>query len=343
MAARADWTQCSSIAHNCAYRGQRLRGTAMRMSDLIDKTVGIYHFLADRLPANVPTVDPKPRKVNPWRHQGRVIVARVSAADDVRPAIEKTVGLLGRLEQAIGRGDRVLVKPNYNSPDPPPASTDPSFLRAVLEMLVEAGARPTIGESAGGVWRPTRNVFRQVHVDDLARELGVGLIAFDDADTEWVRIRIGGDYLRELVVPRAAYEADKLVYLPCMKTHRLAGFSGALKLGFGFVAPGQRRGFHAGHLQQKVAEVNLCWQPDLIIMDGRKAFVSGGPNKGQVVEPGLLLASGDLIAVDVEAAKTLLAGGGKNRLPSDPWQSPQVVTAVKHGLGAGRDGYVVVD
>lgn len=313
------------------------------MSDLIDRTVGIYHFLADRLPANVPTVDPKPRKVNPWRHAGRPIVARVPAGEHPAPAVERAVGLLGGLERAVGPGDRVLVKPNYNSPDPPPASTDLSFLRAVLEMLVAAGASITIGESAGGVWRPTRNVFRQVHVDDLARELGVGLIAFDDRDTEWVRIRVDGEYLRELVMPRVAYEADKLVYLPCLKTHRLAGFSGALKLGFGFVAPGQRRGFHRGHLQQKVAEVNLCWQPDLIIMDGRKAFVSGGPNKGRVVEPGLVLASGDLIAIDVEAAKTLLTGGGRNRLPSDPWQSPQVVTAVKHGLGAGRDGYTVLD
>jgi len=94
-------------------------------------------------------------------------------------------------------------------------------------------------------------------------------------------------------------------------------------------------------MQQKVAEINLCWQPNLIIMDGRKAFVSGGPAKGQVVEPGLILASGDLVAIDVEAMKVLLAYEARNRLISDPWQSPQIAAALKHGLGVGS--YAVVE
>jgi uncharacterized protein (DUF362 family) len=128
-----------------------------------------------------------------------------------------------------------------------------------------------------------------------------------------------------------------------MKTHQLAWFSGAMKLAFGFVAPGQRRSFHFGHLQQKLAEVNLCWQPDLIIVDGRKAFVTGGPDKGQLVEPGIMIASGDLIATDIEMMKVLLAYKVSNKLPADPWQLPQVVTALKHQLGAAKGGYLVIE
>jgi hypothetical protein len=56
-----------------------------------------------------------------------------------------------------------------------------------------------------------------------------------------------------------------------------------------------------------------------------------------------VLASGDLIAIDVEAMKLILAYGAKNRLASDPWQSPQVVAALKHGLGVGESGYIVVE
>jgi uncharacterized protein (DUF362 family) len=148
-----------------------------------------------------------------------------------------------------------------------------------------------------------------------------------------------------IFMPRSAYEADKIVYLPCMKTHSLARFSGALKLAMGFVHPGQRRAFHTGNLEQKVAEISLCWQPNLIIMDGRKAFVSGGPNKGQLAEPepGLVFASGDLVAIDVEGMKVLLTYKARNKLLANPWQSPQVVTALKHGLGVGEDGYIVVE
>jgi len=313
------------------------------MADLVDKVVGVYHFLSDRAPKNIPLVDPKPRTVNPWCSNGQVLVAKAIAGEDVRASVDRVIALLGHLGQAIERGDRVLVKPNFNSADPYPGSTDLVFLHAVIEILLEAGARVTVGESSGGVWRPTRNVLQKIGMFELVRDLGVELVAFEDRADDWVRIKIDGDYLGAVSMPRSAYEADKIVYLPCMKTHSIARFSGALKLAVGFMHPGERRALHARHLEQKVAEISMCWQPDLIVMDGRKAFVSGGPDRGQLAEPGLMLASGDLVAIDVEAMKVLLSYEGKNKLVADPWQSPQIVTALKHGLGVGEGGYILVE
>jgi len=313
------------------------------MADLVDKVVGVYHFLSDRAPKNIPLVDPKPRNVNPWCSNGQVLVAKAIAGEDVRASVDRVIALLGHLGQAIERGDRVLVKPNFNSADPYPGSTDLVFLHAVIEILLEAGARVTVGESSGGVWRPTRNVLQKIGMFELVRDLGVELVAFEDRADDWVRIKIDGDYLGAVSMPRSAYEADKIVYLPCMKTHSIARFSGALKLAVGFMHPGERRALHARHLEQKVAEISMCWQPDLIVMDGRKAFVSGGPDRGQLAEPGLMLASGDLVAIDVEAMKVLLSYEGKNKLVADPWQSPQIVTALKHGLGVGEGGYILVE
>jgi uncharacterized protein (DUF362 family) len=313
------------------------------MPVLFDRVVGVYHFLGDRVPRGIPCVEPKPRRNNPWLRNNQPVVAKVRAEGDIRLAIGQAIALMGDLRQAIGRGDRVLVKPNFNSPDPFPASTDLTFLQAVIELILEAGAKVTIGESAGAVWRPTRKVFNQLDVPELARRLGVELVAFDDGPNDWVQVNINGDYLSKVIMPRSAYEADKMVYLPCMKTHSLGAFTGAIKLAFGFVAPGQRRSFHLGHLQEKLADVNLCWQPDLIIMDGRKAFVSGGPDRGQLVEPGLVLASGDLIAIDVEAMKVLLNYPASNKIPANPWELTQIAAALKHGLGAGEGKYIVVD
>jgi len=312
------------------------------MVSFIDKIIGVYHFLSDRTPRNIPLVAPKPRVVNPWRRNGQVLVARVIASRDIRDSIDRAIALLGHLGQAIDRGDKVLVKPNFNSPDPYPGSTDLIFLRAVVELLLEAGTKVTIGESAGGIWRPTRNVFRKLGMFELARYLDVELVAFEDKVNDWVRIKINGYYLDTVTMPRSAYEADKIVYLPGMKTHYIARFSGALKLVVGFMHPGERRTLHARHLEQKVAEISLCWQPNLILMDARKAFLSSGPAKGQLAEPGLVLASGDLVAIDVEAMKVLLTYKAKNRLLADPWQSLQIVTALRHNLGAGKNGYIVV-
>jgi uncharacterized protein (DUF362 family) len=313
------------------------------MKDFVAKTVGVYHFLFDSKPTGVPVMPPKPRAMNPWYKDNRALVAKVRAEGDLRTALTKVISLLGALPQAISRGDRVLVKPNFNSPDPFPASTDLEFLRVVVEMLLEIGAIVTVGESSGGMWRPSRNVFRKVGVYQLVRELGIELVAFEDKPADWVKVKVNGDYLSTVTMPRSAYEADKLVYLPCMKTHTLAMYSGALKLAFGFVHPGERRAFHLSHLQEKIAEVSLCWQPQLIIMDGRRAFVAGGPDKGRLAEPGLILASGDLIATDIEAMKVLIAHGAENRLPTDPWKLPQIVTALKHGLGVSKDGYTIVE
>jgi uncharacterized protein (DUF362 family) len=313
------------------------------MTDFGDKIVGVYHFLSDRAPRDIPLVDPRPRPANPWLRSGQALVAKVKASGDIRAAVDRAVALLGSLEQVIDRGDRVLLKPNFNSQDPYPGSTDLGFLRAVVELLLEAGAKVTIGESSGGIWRPTRKVFRKLGIFELARDLGVELIAFDDKPDDWVRVKVNGDYLRSVSMPRSAYESDTIVYLPCMKTHNMARFSGALKLVVGFMHPGERRALHASHLEQKIAEISLCWQPNLIITDGRKAFVSGGPAKGQLVEPEVVLASGDLVAIDVEAIKVLLAYEANNKLLTDPWQSPQVVTALRHGLGTGENRYIVVE
>lgn len=318
------------------------RSIERNMLGIVDKVIGVYHFLTDKAPKHVPLVEPRPRTVNPWCKNGQAIVAKVKAEDDISSCIEKVIALLGDFGQTIRSGDNVLVKPNFNSPDPYPASTDLEFLRAMLELLLQAGARVTVGESSGGMWRPTRKVLRKMGVFELARQLGVELVAFEDRPDDWVRIKVDGDYLGTVTVPRSAYEADRIVYLPCMKTHKIARFTGALKLAVGLMHPGERRALHSSHLEQKVAEINLCWQPDLIVIDGRKAFISGGPEKGQLAEPGLVLASGDMVAIDVEAMKTLLSYNAKNRLVFNPWQSIQVMTALRHGLGTGSGSYIVV-
>jgi hypothetical protein len=56
-----------------------------------------------------------------------------------------------------------------------------------------------------------------------------------------------------------------------------------------------------------------------------------------------VLASGDLIAIDVEAMKALLDYRASNKIPANPWELPQIATALKHGLGAGEGKYIVVD
>ncbi|HUS70838.1 MAG TPA: DUF362 domain-containing protein [Anaerolineae bacterium] len=308
-----------------------------------DTVRGLYHLFADRKPGDLETRAPKPRKRAVWLEDGQPVVAKVLVSDGVKPAVGRCLDLLGGLDRAIHRGERVLVKPNFNSPDPYPGSTDLGFLRAVLELLKDTGAEIVVGESAGGLWRPTRNTVDKLGALDLLDEMGMEFIAFDAGETDWVEVPIEGEFLQRVTVPKVMYEADRLVYLPGMKTHNFARFTLSLKLSMGFVHPAERLAYHMSNLEQKVAEINLVWQPDLVIMDGRKAFVSGGPEKGELVEPGIILASGDMVAIDVEGLKVLQSYEADNRLGSNPYELPQIATALKHGLTAAGGSYKVVE
>jgi uncharacterized protein (DUF362 family) len=308
-----------------------------------DTLRGLYHLFTDRKPGELESRPPKPRKTAVWLEDGQPLVSKVRASEDFKRDVTECVELLGGLDRAISTGDKVLVKPNFNSPDPFPGSTDLGFLRAVLELLKDAGAQIVVGESSGGIWRPTSNTVARLGVPDLLDEMGIEFVSFDAGEADWVEVPIEGDFLERVTVPRVMYEADKLVYLPCLKTHKYARFTMSLKLSVGFVHPGERRSLHMSNLEEKAAEINLVWQPDLIVMDGRKAFVSGGPEKGELVEPGILMASGDMVAIDVEALKVLQSYPAQNRLGGDPYQLPQIATALKHGLTAAGGVYKVVE
>jgi len=66
----------------------------MSISSFRDKAIGLYHFLSDRTPRNVPVVDPKPRAINPWCKNGQALVAKVRAGEDVRLSVNKAIALL---------------------------------------------------------------------------------------------------------------------------------------------------------------------------------------------------------------------------------------------------------
>jgi uncharacterized protein (DUF362 family) len=106
--------------------------------------------------------------------------------------------------------------------------------------------------------------------------------------------------------------------------------------------PSERMLLHARHLEEKIADLNLVVHPNLVIMDGRKCFINGGPASGELRNPNVILASGDRIAIDVEAIKVIESFEGAS-LKGDPWGFTQIRRAVELGIGvkSERDYEVV--
>ena len=71
------------------------------MAVLFDRVMGVYHFLSDRIPRDIPCVEPKPRRSNPWLRNNQPVVAKVKATGDIRLAIGQALALMGNLEQAM--------------------------------------------------------------------------------------------------------------------------------------------------------------------------------------------------------------------------------------------------
>lgn len=282
-------------------------------------------------------------KVKAFMKDGKVLVSEVRASLNLKESIETALNLIGGLKKVISSGDRVFVKPNFNSDDPFPASSDPEFVKTVVRLLYEADASEVIiVESSGVAWLPTRNVLEKTGMLRAAKECEAQARILDHG--EWVERTIEGKRWKKISIAREALDEDaKFVWLPCMKTHRHASFSLSLKLAVGLLDFKWRGDLHSAHLEEKIAELNLVVHPDLIVMDGRKCFVSGGPDVGRMENPNVILASGDRIAIDVEAMKIIQTFQGAS-LQADPWSYIQIRRAVELGLGVRNEqDYNVVD
>lgn len=269
-------------------------------------------------------------KANPYTENGKVLVSKVASGLDVKETVSRSVELIGGFGKIVEKGDEILVKPNFNSADPPPASSSPDFLKAVIELLYERGAgRVVVGESSlQGT--STRTMMEKTGALAAAKAAGAEVVFFDEE--KWVKVNVGGKYLKSVSLPERALKIGKVVYCCCMKTHFRADFSLSLKLAFGFVKGSERLAFHFRDLKEKLVDLNLVIHPNLMIMDGRKCFITGGPFSGKVRKPDLVLASGDRVAMDVESVK-IIEGYKDSKLKDDPWGYPQIRRATELGLG----------
>lgn len=276
---------------------------------------------------------------NPFKQKGKALVSKVQAKSNFKESILDAVNLIGGFEKAIAKGETVLLKPNYNSADPPPASTDPDFLKALVELLFEHGAGKVLVGEASMFRLSTRKVMEETGALEKLADTGAEVVFFDEG--RWVKVDVDGKYLKRVSLPEKALQADKLVYCCCMKTHNLADFSLSIKLAFGFTKGSERPLIHIRHLKEKIVDLNTVVHPNLIIMDGRKCFIKGGPFHGEVRQPNVILASGDRIAMDVESIKVIQSFEGTD-LKNDPWSYTQICRAAELGLGVKNESEYAV-
>lgn len=121
---------------------------------------------------------------------------------------------------------------------------------------------------------------------------------------EIIRIRIKGYYFEWLLAPRTLVESDLFISLPKLKTHADCKITCGLKNQFGCIPYKHKAKFHR-KLNDVIADVNLAFKPDLVLMDGIIGMGGPGPINGVPKNFNIMLASDDVVALDCVCAKIL--------------------------------------
>lgn len=259
-------------------------------------------------------------------------VSRVKVSKNLKSSILKVVNQIGGFKSFISSSDKVLLKPNFNTADPFPASTDPEFLKIVIELILESGVGEIIVADSCTFSLKTRKVMDKLGIFELEKiDKKVKVIPLNEK--EWMKKRIpDAKFLKTASIPKIISQVDKLIFLPCLKTHWVAQFTGSLKLSVGLLKIKERFSLHSRYLQKKIGELNKLFNPDLIILDARKCFINKGPSEGETKEPNLILASTSRVAIDIEGVKIIQSYKGNSLEGIEPEELPQIKRAIEVGL-----------
>ena len=252
--------------------------------------------------------------------------------------------VLGGFDLSVLAGSSVALKANFNSADPFPASTHIETLDALSgAILAEQPSKLTLAERSGmGLTREVLNVTGALA---LAQKKGFAVVVLDEADrTGWQEIQAPGlHWSRGFFLASVFARADHVVQTCCLKTHRFGGhFTLSLKNAVGCVArmvPGVNYDFmnelHSSPRQRSmIAEISRFLRTDLVVMDATEGFASGGPDRGKLIRPGVIIAGTDRVAIDAAGVALLRSYGTVPDVADGKiFGLEQIARAVELGVG----------
>jgi len=229
------------------------------------------------------------------------VLIEPAAYDTIGSAVEKAFdGFPLSLE-----GKKVLIKPNVlrASEAGEGIVTHPAVLAAVV-----AGVQRR--QPAGVIVGDNPGLFNYGANEESFRKTGLMAAAGDcyrNIGNDAVKVPFPPEFMPNVSISRAVYEADVVISLPKFKTHGLTVLTGGIKNSYGYLPGAQKAHLHrlAGspeRFHDLVVEVFKLRVPDLFIMDAVVGMEGNGPASPDLREIGLLLAADNAVALDAVVA-----------------------------------------
>lgn len=252
--------------------------------------------------------------------------------------------VLGAFDLSVLTGKDVAIKANFNSADRFPASTDIHTLAAIADAIIDVQpSKLTLAERSG--MGMTREILTELGILALAKEREFGVVILDELDRSgWSEVQDASlHWSRGFFLANIFARADHIIQTCCLKTHRYGGhFTCSLKNAVGCIArrvPGLNHDFmnelHGSPRQRSmIAEINRFLQTDLVLMDATEGFSSGGPDKGKLIRPNLIIGGQDRVAIDAVGVALLRSFGTvPDIMNGNIFELEQIRRAVELGIG----------
>jgi len=233
----------------------------------------------------------------------RVIVKQVSKYDYavMAKAIRGIFDSCGGITEVVKPGQRVLLKPNLLGVSRPDDAivTHPIVVRAVAELVLEAGAWPFVSDSpAMGTWK---KLVVETGMVKALEGLDVPLYPFKRS-----KVVEAASPFKKIELAQEALEADVVINLPKLKTHSQMLLTLCVKNLFGCVVGMKkpewhyRAGIHTDYFARLLVTIHNLVRPAFTILDGVLAMEGDGPGKsGTPRHLGVLMGGQDGVAVDI--------------------------------------------
>jgi uncharacterized protein (DUF362 family)/ferredoxin len=238
----------------------------------------------------------------------KVGIERCNSYDpsEVYEALKRAVELAGDLDVA---GKTVLLKPNILSDTPPEKAvcTHPAFLEAAIRLVREMGAKRVLAGDSPGLQPPGFSA-KASGLGDAIRKNGADWVDFTKGKIEVPCPE--GKVVKKFTLTQALREADVMISIPKLKTHQLMYFTGAMKNIFGLIPSVAKSPYHVRFSSREsfaamLVDLNLAVKPAYTFMDAVIGMEGHGPAAGNPRQVGLVMASSNLLAMDIAATTVI--------------------------------------
>jgi uncharacterized protein (DUF362 family) len=213
----------------------------------------------------------------------------------------EAVSLIGGMKAFVGKGDKVVIKPNIGWDRTPEmaACTNPEVVKTIVELVLDAGAKKAI--VIDNTTNQAKRCYVRSGIQEAVKQAGGDILFVDDYRIK--KMALKGELLKEWEVLLDVIESDKIINVPIAKHHSLCRLTLGAKNWLGATG-GARNQFHQD-LDKAVVDLAAFFKPRLTVLDAYRILVRNGPQGGRISDTELrktVVAGTDPVAVDALAA-----------------------------------------